>query len=533
MGNTIRTITLYKTEGSADKVYGLAIEEADDAPGLYLLTYMNGRRGSTMRKNRKLELPVTLEAATLEFNKVERAKMKDGYTPAQSGQAYTSSPDAGRVSGVRPMLPADLPKGHQAHGLKTLLANDDFGLQEKIYGENRGLVITADGVQGINKNGLFTDIPESWTKQFIDLAPAVLFGEQVGDIFHAFDMIELDGVDYRKVSFEERFEALSKRSLAMAAPNMRLVHLTCGPNNKRKRLREIDEAKGEGVVFKRLGATFEPGKNSNSYRHKFREGMTCFVLACNVQRSVAIGAKDPKTGEMVSLGNVTIPSNAPVPRVNDLVEVEYLYRHEDGGLMEPTFEGLRTDVTPETVTTAQITRIKLKGQPVDTSDPTLSQQALVALAKSEQESNLKTIAPFLSKLQMQAIEKGIRGEESQFFLQTVQDLAQRIRTMPQTGETDGQGESSTIHLRYFWGGSAEALILEKDKGSTDDVTPGEQHQAFGSVDLGNGGGHELGCVSIVDIISENVELDLYFTPKSLDEHFRQEQHAMSESPANA
>ncbi|WP_371436326.1 hypothetical protein [Polaromonas sp.] len=533
MVKVVRSVTLYKTEGSADKVYGLSIEEAEDTAGLYLLMYMNGRRGSTMRKNRKLEMPVTLDVATAEFNKVEKAKMKDGYTPAQSGQVYTSTPDAGRVSGVRPMLPADLPKGHQAHALKTLLANPDMGMQEKIYGENRGLSITQEGVKGINKNGLYTDIPACWSEQLTGMAPAVLFGEQVGDVFHAFDMIEMNGVNHRATPYISRHALLEQKLLGLNSPNIRLVHMTVGSHQKSARLKEIDAANGEGVVFKRLDAPFEAGKNSNSYRHKFREGMTCFVLACNVQRSVAVGATDPATGKMVSLGNVTIPANHQVPKVNDLVEVAYLYRHEDGGLMEPTYEGPRSDVSPETVTIAQITRIKLKNQPIDTSDGSLSQQALAALAKSELEINLKTIAPFVPKQQLQLIKEGTRGEEATFFLEMVQDLAQRIRTMPQTGETDGLGQAAIIQLRYFWGGSAESLIVEKDKGSMADATPCEQHQAYGSVDLGNGGGHEAGYVSIVDMISENVELDLYFTPKSMEEHFRQEQHTMSESPATA
>jgi bifunctional non-homologous end joining protein LigD len=514
MSTAIKEVTLYKTEGSADKVYGLVIEEAPGAAGLYHLYYMNGRRGSSLRKNLKLAAPVSLDAATAEFNKVESAKMKDGYTPAQSGQSYTSTPDAGRVSGVRPMLPADLPKGRQAETLSDLLRSDEFGVQEKIYGENRGLVISQDEVKGINKNGLVTSIPVSWADELSALPkPAVIFGEQVGDVLHAFDMIELGGKNFRNQPLEVRYKALESALKSLNAPSIKLVPLIKGSVLKRQHMRDIDAAKGEGIVLKRLDAVFEPGKNSNTYRHKFREGMTCFVTACNVQRSVAVGATDPATGAMVALGNVTIPSNHAIPKVGDLVEVEYLYRHENGGLMEPTYEGPRTDVLPETVTLAQITRIKFKGQPLDTSDVTLSQQALAELARTELQANIETITPFVPVGQLATLKELVKGGEGNFYAEKIQEMAQTVRTMPQTGETREQGEKAVVQLRYFWGDYCEALITEKDKGNAGEADPG-QHQAFGSVDTGVG--HELGFVSIAEIIQTPVELDLYFEPKSLE-----------------
>lgn len=520
MVTIIKEVTLYKTEGTADKVYALSLETSDRAPGLYNLYYMNARRGDSLKKKLKLQLPVTLEEATAEFNKVEKAKMKDGYTPAESGQAYTSTPDAGRVSGIRPMLPADLPKGRQAETLADMIGNKDFGVQEKIYGENRGLIISQDEVKGINKNGLVTNIPASWTGELLNLPkPSVFFGEQVGEVFHAFDMIELGGVNYRNKPFEARFEALENALSSLTAPSIKIVPLVLGKINKRQHMNNIDAAKGEGVVFKRLDAIFEAGKNSNTYRHKFRESMTCFVTVCNVQRSVAVGATDPVTAAIVGLGNVTIPSNHAIPKVGDLVEVEYLYRHENGGLMEPTYEGARNDVLPETVTLAQITRIKYRNQPVDTDDASLSAQALAALAKTELQDNLLTITPFVGHHQLDVIKEGIKGDEGQFFLDKVQSLAQTIRSMPQTGETDGQGHEAVVHLRYFWGGSAEALITEKDKGCSGDSTPA-QHQAFGSKDLGHG--QELGYISIAEFIESNrVEIDLNYEPKTLAEHFSQ------------
>ena len=79
--------------------------------------------------------------------------------------------------------------------------------------------------------------------------------------------------------------------------------------------------------------------------------MTCFVTAVNTQRSVAVGAMDPASGQITPLGNVTIPANQVIPAVGDLQEVRYLYRFEGGSLVQPTSLGPRSDVRPETVTT--------------------------------------------------------------------------------------------------------------------------------------------------------------------------------------
>jgi hypothetical protein len=45
---------------------------------------------------------------------------------------------------------------------------------------------------------------------------------------------------------------------------------------------------------------------------------------------------------------------------------------------------------------------------------------------------------------------------------------------------------------------------------------GPQLQAYGLADLYGDGG-ELGYISILDLIRHNVELDLYWTPKTLNE----------------
>jgi hypothetical protein len=124
------------------------------------------------------------------------------------------------------------------------------------------------------------------------------------------------------------------------------------------------------------------------------------------------------------------------------------------------------------------------------------------------------IKQFIGKAQLAAMGAGIRGEEGQFFKDKFVEIAKVIEGMPKSYETDGQGDKAVAYLHYFKG-SGDWYITEKDAGDDEDAKNGisGQVQAFGMADLGHGG--ELGYISIKELIEANVELDLYWTPKTL------------------
>ncbi|WP_292992642.1 hypothetical protein [Nitrosomonas sp.] len=112
---------------------------------------------------------------------------------------------------------------------------------------------------------------------------------------------------------------------------------------------------------------------------------------------------------------------------------------------------------------------------------------------------------FIGAAQLSAIGSVIRGEEGQFFKDKLIEIANVIQTMPKTWETDGQGDKAIAYLHYFKG-SGDWHITEKDMED-------EQLQAFGLANIGYGG--ELGYISIEELIGAGVELDLYWTPKTI------------------
>ena len=95
------------------------------------------------------------------------------------------------------------------------------------------------------------------------------------------------------------------------------------------------------------------------------------------------------------------------------------------------------------------------------------------------------------------------------------DLEEQIATMPKTYETDGTSGKDLATLHYFMGGS-DWWIIEKDAGSPDDEVEGVQAQAFGLACLnGDVQNAEMGYISIAELISHGVELDLYYKPERI------------------
>lgn len=121
---------------------------------------------------------------------------------------------------------------------------------------------------------------------------------------------------------------------------------------------------------------------------------------------------------------------------------------------------------------------------------------------------IKTMRGFIGHEQFVCMMEGIRGEEGEFFIRKFLDLAKLVETMPRTYEQDGLGESAVVFLHYFRG-AFDFYITERDQET-------EQHQAFGLAYM-HDDGCELGYISIEEIIQAGVELDLYWTPKTLGE----------------
>ncbi len=136
-------------------------------------------------------------------------------------------------------------------------------------------------------------------------------------------------------------------------------------------------------------------------------------------------------------------------------------------------------------------------------EPAVEEQPKAVSIKAK----LKTIKPFMNKMQYKIITTDMDKEDYEFN-DIIDRLYETITNMPKTYEQDGKGDDAVAHLHYFNSGS-DWYITEKDMGN-------EQVQAFGYARLnGDTQNAEMGYISIEELVKRGVELDFHYTPETL------------------
>lgn len=125
-------------------------------------------------------------------------------------------------------------------------------------------------------------------------------------------------------------------------------------------------------------------------------------------------------------------------------------------------------------------------------------------------AHVRILTQFCAKSQLRNMVHLTVGEEGEHFASKLSEYAARVEAMPKTYEQDGLGENAIVHLHYFLG-SCDWYITERDRED-------EQLQAFGYADLGYGA--EAGYISIVELLENDAELDLYWKLKPVKEAIR-------------
>ena len=363
MHMTHASVTLYCTEGSADKQYMVTIVPAGD---LFHVVCFNGRRGGPQKAQPKTKEPLSLVEAEKLYARIVAEKKRGGYTPDESGVPYALTEKAGEVSGWLPALLSAV----EAVDVDRYMRDDAWAASEKYDGERRAVEIGPEELRGMNKKGLYAHVPESWTHILAGLPKnTVIDGEHVvGDILYVFDVVKLAGKDMTGLGFEAREQALlSLERLIGTHANgaVVIVRTERGEAGKRALLKKVELSLGEGVVFRRLDGTYRPGEAASAasavqIKYKIQESATC-VVSCvsNTKRSVSVAVLD-EAGAEVDIGNVTIPANKTVPKVGDVIEVRFVCKFEGGCLFQPFYLGQRTDQERADAQLRKILRVKRK-----------------------------------------------------------------------------------------------------------------------------------------------------------------------------
>jgi bifunctional non-homologous end joining protein LigD len=353
-------ITLNYREGSSDKVYQCSIEPQGE---LFVVNFAFGRTGTALSTGTKTQMPVDYDTAKSTFDKLVREKMAKGYSPGPDGTPYQNTAKEARITGILPQLLNPI-EAKEAHGL---LEDPRYCAQEKYDGKR--LLVRKEGaeIHGINRKGLTVGLPETVFGSVRSIPGSfILDGECVGDLFYAFDMLQGPGFDLRGNPYQDRLAAMVNLLALAVQRHIRFAETAFSSSQKKELFNRLGRENKEGIVFKRLGAPYTPGRpnsGGNQLKHKFYATCSAVVSKINDKRSVELRLLNCKG--WLPIGNVTIPPNFQIPGVGQVVEVRYLYAFkESNALFQPVYLGPRMDVDQHECVLSQL---KYKGQDVDES----------------------------------------------------------------------------------------------------------------------------------------------------------------------
>ena len=286
-------VTLYYREGSSDKVYQAAIEPAGDG---FVVNFAYGRRGSTLTTGTKTSSPVDYDTAKKIFTKLVSEKKAKGYTEGEDGTPYQHTDK--QASGILPQLLNPIEEAD----VERLLHDDDYCAQEKFDGRHILIRKQDEHIEGINKKGLLVGLPETVSNDIRNLPGSFIpDGESVGDDYHAFDLLELDGENLRPLPYRDRLACLV--NLLLSSAQTSAMSGWSRPRSRPDRRLELWERlrreNREGIVFKRLDAPYTPGKPNSGgpqLKFKFVATLSAIVAKVNTQRSVEIGCSKAEAG---------------------------------------------------------------------------------------------------------------------------------------------------------------------------------------------------------------------------------------------
>jgi RNA ligase len=375
---TLPTITLHSTVGGSDKLYQLTIVSATEA-NTYDLLYANGRRTGTLTPGKKPKnaTPLTLDQATTELDNLKRHQISRGYhelgncslcaTDQAAPCDTTPLPHSQNVNASCQLLTL-LPNSDDCRTLDDFLRvcanllNDPRYCAEQKFDGDRVLLyldeagnVTAynrtEGVRGISR-AVINEL-----QRFRLNAPLMLDGESIRDKFHIFDLLEIQGVNIRPLAFEQRNAQLA--NLLNHAHNLTSLVPTktfFSTEEKTALLIRMFEEHNEGIVFKKLSAPYRSERVTDQFKVKFVKEGTFIVTEVKPKgkNSVTIALLN-EDSQIVSAGHVSIRPCIKNVKLDDLLDVRYLYaRRSSGHVVQAVAQRIRTDISREECNTTQL-----------------------------------------------------------------------------------------------------------------------------------------------------------------------------------
>lgn len=357
---TSKSTILFYTSGTSDKIYKASLSPLGNG---WVVNYEYGKRDAKLKLATKTALPVNYEEAQKIYASLIKSKKSKGYTEEESGNAYAGSDAFLDVTGFQPQLLNSIDENEIESATKGWAK---IFLQVKHDGERRAVFITTDNITASNRRGLRTDLNPSIHEAFTSLqhtiGDSIIDCEDLGTQIIVFDLLRYKGIDVAKMSFEERAGYLQELLTDVTAAGLNEI-IACDIPKRVHSMTELNiflenarMANSEGIVIRNGDSNYTAGRPASrgpALKVKFVERATLKVsdISSN-KRSVSLQILDSST--WIDVGKCSIPSNHAIPKIDQLVEVEYLYAYREGSLFQPVFKGCRDDLTAEEATISQL-----------------------------------------------------------------------------------------------------------------------------------------------------------------------------------
>ncbi|ORE47636.1 hypothetical protein BKN49_05410 [Pseudomonas aeruginosa] len=346
------------TEGGSNKEYEIHLIAEGDG---YVLHTYHGARGKSLKLTVKTKAPVSYEVAKKAYDRAYKERLAKHYKPSDA-DSDMSAP-AGRELVATSMMPQLLNPIEECD-VDQYLESPDWIAQEKHDGDRRGFELASGSVISANRKGFSVAYPQSVPDAILrgctQYLPLTVDGELIGTDYVIFDVRVYQGVNVEHMPLIERIGLLDRLDTGLVLEgitNVRVVRTAVTTEAKRTLLARMKEQRREGVVFKRVDAPYVPGKpNSGGTQLKFpfRKNATGIVISHHATKaSVGIGMLDEQ-GNVIPVGNCTIPPNKSTPPVGGLVDIQYLYAYQGGSLFQPVYLRERDDVSREECTLSRL-----------------------------------------------------------------------------------------------------------------------------------------------------------------------------------
>jgi len=356
LSTVLKRADLFYKEGTSDKVYHATLEKI---VGGYVVNYAYGRRGSALKTGSKTASPLPESKAREVFQKLVMEKTSKGYQYISKAAGVLSQIPTVSAQAKKPVHQCVLLNAIDETEVTEAIRTDAWVLQPKLDGV-RFLLSTVNNIEAFNRKGILVSCPKEISDSVTSaneyyeggIEKFLIDGELVGEVYHVFDILEKDGKDLRPLMLSERLIHLNDLMDALECDNIVRVPTYFTENQKKKAFEDLKSNNAEGVVLKNINSPYTPGRPASGgkyLKHKFVETGSFIVNSINNVRSVELRLND---GTIV--GNVTIPVNFEIPKVDTVVEVRYLYAYKNGSLYQPVYLGERSDIDESECTEDQL-----------------------------------------------------------------------------------------------------------------------------------------------------------------------------------